>query len=55
VKPTNFRAPKTQRLLRVQFRNGITSRFEYTARQLRWGDSGSPWDIVAVQYGEKAA
>jgi len=55
VKPTNFRKPKTERLLRVTFRNGVVSRHEYTAGQLRWDDRGSEWDIVAVQFGEKAA
>lgn len=53
MKPTNFRKPRTERLLRVRFRNGETSRWQYTAAQLRWTDSGSPFDIIAVEYGEK--
>lgn len=55
MKPTDFRKPRTNRLLRVKFRNGEVSRHEYQAAQLRWSDTGSPWDIVAVQFGEKVA
>lgn len=55
MKPTNFRKPRTNRLLRVQFRNGHVSRIEYTADQLRWTDTGSDWDIVGVEFGEKVA
>lgn len=48
--PTNFRKPKTgERLLRVKFRCGLVSRWEYTAAQLRWDDRGSPFDVVAVE------
>lgn len=48
--PTHFRKPKTgERLLRVRFRNGLVSRFTYTAAQLRWDERGSPWDIIAVE------
>ena len=47
--PTNFRKPKTgERKLRVRFRNGQLSRFEYRADQLRWTDNGSDWDIIEV-------
>lgn len=55
MKPTNFRKPRTDRLLRVTFRNGEVSRYEYTAGQLRWDDRGSAWDILGVEYGERAA
>lgn len=48
--PTKGRKPKTgDRLLRVRFRNGLVSRFEYTAAQLRWDDRGSPFDILEVE------
>lgn len=47
---TNFRKPKTgERLLRVRFRNGMVSRFEYVAAALRWTDTGSDWDILEVE------
>jgi hypothetical protein len=55
VNPTAFRRPRTDRLLRVQFRNGEVSRHEYLARQLRWTDSGSPWDVIAVEFGDRPA
>lgn len=55
MKPTNFRKPRTDRLLRVTFRNGVVSRWEYQAGQLRWDDSGHPFDIVAVAFGERVA
>ena len=46
---TNFRTPRTgERLLRVKFRNGQESRWEYVARQLRFSDTGHDFDIVAV-------
>jgi hypothetical protein len=48
--PTNFRKPKTgDRQLRVQFRNGRTSLHTYSARQLRWTDTDSDWDVVGVE------
>jgi hypothetical protein len=47
---THFRAPKTgDKPLKVKFRNGMESRFEYVAKQLRWSDSGSDFDIVGVR------
>jgi hypothetical protein len=48
VTPTNGRKPKTgdKRLL-VQFRNGQSG--TYTAAQLRWTDTGSDFDAVAVE------
>lgn len=47
--PTNGRKPRTgDRPLRVRFRNGLLSRFEYTANQLRWDHRGSDWDIIEV-------
>ena len=47
--PTNGRKPRTgEKLLRVQFRNGLVSRHTYTAAQLRWTDTGDDWDVIAV-------
>lgn len=45
--PTNFRKPRTEATVRVQFRNGRTSIHAYTVAQLRWTNSGSDWDAVA--------
>jgi hypothetical protein len=48
--PTHFRKPRTgERMLRVQFRNGLVSRHTYTADQLCWQDRGWDFDIVAVE------
>lgn len=48
--PTKWRAPKTgEKKLRVQFRNGEISKWTYSAKQLRWTDTGSPFDIIAVE------
>jgi hypothetical protein len=55
VTPTKFRKPRTDAALRVQFRNGLVSRFEYTAAQLRWTDTGSPFDVVACERADKTA
>jgi hypothetical protein len=53
--PTNYRTPKTgDRPLRVQFRNGYVSRFTYTAKQLRWGNTGHDFDIIAVERAREA-
>lgn len=48
---TNGRKPRTgEKKLRVQFRGGwIDERNEYVAGQLRWTETGSDWDIVAVK------
>jgi hypothetical protein len=47
---THGRKPKTgERLLKVLFRNGMESRWEYTADQLVWQDRGWPFDIVGVK------
>lgn len=47
---THFRTPRTgEKPLRVKFRNGMESRFEYVARQLRFSDTGHEFDIVAVR------
>jgi hypothetical protein len=53
VKPTDFRRPRTDRLLRVMFRNGEVSRQEYTAAQLRWTNTGSDWDVMAAEYADR--
>lgn len=48
--PTLGRKPRTgDRKLRVQWRNGNTSRWEYTASQLRFTETGSDFDVVAVE------
>lgn len=48
--PTHFRKPRTgERMLRVQFRNGLVSRHTYTAAQLRWTDTDSDFDIIGVE------
>ena len=48
--PNKWRRPKTgDRLLRVQFRNGLVSRHEYRADQLVWDNRGWDFDIVAVE------
>jgi hypothetical protein len=52
--PTNFRTPRTDRLLRVTFRNGEVSRHEYVVSQLRWSDTGHDYDITHVAFGERA-
>lgn len=51
MKQTNGRKPRTgQQKLTVQFRNGyIDFKHDYTADKLRWTDTGSEWDIVAVE------
>lgn len=53
MKPTNFRKPRTDRKLRVQYRNGIVDNFPRTVDQLRWTDTGSDWDIIKAEYWEK--
>lgn len=50
MSPTNGRTPRTgERPLRVQYRNGVIPKHEYTARQMRWNDTGDGWDIVGVE------
>lgn len=47
---TSGRKPRTGTAkLRVQFANGYVCRFEYEASQLRWDDTKSEWDVVAVK------
>ena len=53
--PTRWRRPKTDRYLKVQFRNGEVSRYSYTPEQLIWDDRGWDFDIIAVEFGEKVA
>ena len=49
--PTNGRIPRLRsEKLTVQFRNGYVDRkHSYTIDQIRWGDSGSEWDVVAAR------
>jgi len=48
---THGRMPRTgETKLTVQFRGGyIDERNTYTAKQLRWSDTGDDWDIVGVR------
>lgn len=50
MKPTNFKKPKTEKELRVKYRNGQIDDKPRTARQMRWDDTGSDWDIVEVEF-----
>jgi len=50
MKPTYFREPRTNKELRVKFRNGVIDDRPRTADQMRWDDTGSDWDIVEVEY-----
>ena len=49
--PTKGRMPRTgETRLIVQFRNGyVDDRNTYTAKQLRWTDTGNDWDVVGVR------
>jgi hypothetical protein len=48
--PTNGRTPRTgDRQLRVQFANGLVSRWTYTAKQLVWERRGWDFDIIGVE------
>ncbi len=53
MKPTGFRKPRTEKELRVKYRNELIDDRPRTADQMRWTDTGSDWDIVAVEYWEK--
>lgn len=47
---TRGRKPRTNGAkLMVQFRCGHVCKYEYTAEQLRWSDTGCGWDVVAVR------
>lgn len=48
---TKGRTPRTgEQRLRVQFRNGyVDGKHDYTVAQLRWEETGHPWDVVAVR------
>jgi hypothetical protein len=41
--------PKVDGEIRARFRNGETSKWTYTPRQLDWRDRGEPFDIIAWQ------
>lgn len=48
--PTQGRTPRTgEAKLIVQFRCGYVCKWTYTAKQLRWTDTGDDWDVVAVR------
>ncbi len=49
MKPTQFKRPRTDRPLLVQFRNGNIAG-PYTVGMIRWTDSGSDFDVVAAEY-----
>lgn len=50
--PSRWSMPPTGEMrLRPQYRNGYIDRFTYTARQLRWSDTGSEWDVAAIARG----
>lgn len=53
MKPTNFKEPKTEKELRVKYRNGQIDDRPRTASQMRWDDTGSDWDIVEVGFWNK--
>lgn len=40
------RPPHTDRV-RVRFRRGDESKWEYSPKQLNWSDRGEPFDIIA--------
>jgi len=45
--PTKWRPPRTgEAPLRVKFRDGTTSKWTYTAKQLNWSDHGDPLDVT---------
>lgn len=44
--PTNWKPPRTDKDIRVKFRNGETSKYAYQPRQLRWTDTGSDFDVT---------
>lgn len=47
--PNQGRKPRTgEKLLKVRFANGVESRWEYVASQLRWSLTGNDWDIAEV-------
>jgi len=51
MKATNGKRPRSgERELRVKYRNGMVDDRPRTARQMRWDNSGSDWDIVEVEY-----
>lgn len=48
--PTNGRKPRTGEMkLRVKYRNGWVSKWEFVASQLRWTDTGDDWDVIEVE------
>lgn len=47
---TKGRTPRTgDAALYVQYRNGYVDRFTYSAKQLRFTDTGDDFDVVAVK------
>jgi len=50
VPPCRGKRPVTgERQLEVLFRNGCTSKFTYTAAQLRWSIENHPFDVVGYR------
>jgi len=48
--PCRGKRPATgERQLEVLFRNGCTSKFTYTAAQLRWSIESHPFDVVGYR------
>jgi hypothetical protein len=48
--PTKGRTPPTgERQLEIQFRTGAVSKWTYTAKQIRWTDTGDSHDVIAVR------
>lgn len=43
--PTNWRPPTADKV-RVKFRNGDESKWEYAPKQLDWRDRGEPFDVT---------
>lgn len=44
--PTTWTPPKAERV-RVRFREGSESKWDYQPKQLIWTDRGEPFDIIA--------
>lgn len=44
--PTTWRPPRTEKQLRLRFRDGSVSKFTYTAKQINWSDRGRDFDVI---------
>lgn len=48
--PCLGKQPRTgDRQLEILFRNGLTSKFTYSAKQLRWSIENHPFDVVGYR------